>query len=197
MGQFHFDSDTYQQMIEGDVPHYHQLQDNLAACLEDLGDTPQVLDLGVGTGETTLRALARYPHAKMTGIDDNEGMLNAASERLHGSGVTLVRQRLQDELPTGPFDAVVSALSVHHLDGPGKADLFLRVVDILKPSGLFIMGDLVMPEHPVEDPTPFSPEFDLPDSIGDQLRWLAEAGFSTTVPWIEGDLAVFCAVRDS
>jgi len=26
--------------------------------------------------------------------------------------------RLEDELPPGPFDLVVSALAVHHLDGP-------------------------------------------------------------------------------
>ena len=35
--------------------------------------------------------------------------------------------RLEDALPEGNFDLVVSALAVHHLDGAGKADLFARV----------------------------------------------------------------------
>ena len=33
--------------------------------------------------------------------------------------------RLEDPLPPGPFDLVVSALAGHYLDGPTKADLFI------------------------------------------------------------------------
>jgi tRNA (cmo5U34)-methyltransferase len=35
--------------------------------------------------------------------------------------------RLEDALPVGNIDLVVSALAVHHLDGAGKADLFARI----------------------------------------------------------------------
>ena len=33
--------------------------------------------------------------------------------------------------PAGPFDLVASALAVHHLDGPGKAELFRRLAGVL------------------------------------------------------------------
>ena len=41
--------------------------------------------------------------------------------------------RLEDALPEGNFDLVVSARAVRHLDGDGKAELFVRVGDRLRP----------------------------------------------------------------
>jgi tRNA (cmo5U34)-methyltransferase len=67
--------------------------------------------------------LARHPGATLVGIDASADMLAAADV----PGADLRVGRLQDELPAGPFDLVFSVLAVHHLDGPGKADLFRRV----------------------------------------------------------------------
>jgi tRNA (cmo5U34)-methyltransferase len=84
------------------------------------------LDLGAGTGATTLSVLAQHPEASVVILDESEAMLAAARSAL-GEAVTVVVAGLADPLPDGPFDLVVSALAVHHLDGPGKADLFRRV----------------------------------------------------------------------
>ena len=78
-------------------------------------DAGRVLELGTGTGETALRVLARHPGAAWTGIDSSEPMLGRARERLPGADLRLAR--LEDPLPAGPFDLVVSVLAVHHLDG--------------------------------------------------------------------------------
>jgi len=51
-------------------------------------------------------------------------MLAVARGRLEEYDVTLAVADLLDPLPAGRFDLVVSALAVHHLDGPGKATLF-------------------------------------------------------------------------
>ena len=40
-----------------------------------------------------------------------------------------------------------------------------------------------------------SPGVDLPDTVDDQLGWLAEAGLSASVVFAEGDLAVLRADR--
>ena len=85
---------------------------------------------------------------------------------------------------------VASALCVHHLDGAEKADLFRRVRDSLAPGGRFVLADLVLPVDPAAARTPFTPGFDKPDSVADQVRWLSEAGFDVYVTWEEGDLAV-------
>ena len=65
--------------------------------------------------------------------------------------------RLQDPLPEGNFDLVVSALALHHLDGAGKADLFARVAALLRPGGRFVLGDVVVPEDPADAWLPEQP----------------------------------------
>jgi tRNA (cmo5U34)-methyltransferase len=105
----------------------------------------------------------------------------------------LLVSRLQDTLPTGPFDLVVSALAVHHLDAAGKRDLFARVRRVLRPGGRFVLADVVVPEDPADGTTPLSPGFDRPDRLDEQLDWLADAGFAPRVTWGAGDLAVIAA----
>ena len=43
----------------------------------------------------------------------------------------------------GPYDAVVSALSIHHLEDPAKRALFRRAFLALRPGGLFVNADQV------------------------------------------------------
>src|SRR5262249_39868527 len=105
--------------------------------------------------------------------------------------------RLEDALPPGPFDLVVSALAVHHLDGPRKADLFRRVAAVLRPEGRFVLGDVIVPHDPADVVTPVDGVYAQPSSVADQLAWLADAGFDAEATWIDRDLAVLVAeVRD-
>jgi tRNA (cmo5U34)-methyltransferase len=120
-------------------------------------------------------------------------MLAMAHQTLPASRVELRVGRLQDPLPPGPFELVVSALAVHHLDGPAKAALFRHVHDLLAVGGRFILGDVVVPEKPGDAVTPVDGEYDLPDTIEDQLGWLVDAGFEARVTWQSGDLAVLVA----
>jgi cyclopropane fatty-acyl-phospholipid synthase-like methyltransferase len=84
---------------------------------------------------------------------------------------------------------VASALTVHHLQPAGKADLFARVRAVLAPGGRFVLGDVVVPEDERERSTPLS-DFDFPSTVAEQLRWLEDDGFEATVTWRERDLAV-------
>lgn len=188
---FRFDPVGYLEMARSEVPDYDVLQDAVAAAAS-CGAT-RILDLGVGTGETARRVLAANPGAELTGLDGNAEMLAAAGETLPGA--TLVEGRLEDDLPAGPFDLVVSCLAVHHLDGPGKADLFGRVADALAPGGRFVLGDLVVPEDPADVVTPIDGVHDTPSSTPDQLAWLADAGLETDVSWTRRDLVVVTATR--
>ena len=104
-----------------------------------------------------------------------------------------VRER--DDVAAGPFDVVVSALAVHHLDRAGKADLFRRVAGVLAPGGRFVLGDVIEPVDPADVVTPIDGVFDQPSPIADQLRWLADAGFDAEAVWVERDLAVLVAGR--
>jgi len=194
MAQFHWDPATYRSLMRAEVPAYDELQDAVAGATATVS-IRRVLDLGTGTGETAGRVLAMHDDAFLVGVDESDEMLTMARQTLPANRVELRVSRLQDPLPSGPFDVVVSALAVHHLDGSAKAELFGRVHDVLSAGGRFVLGDVVVPDTPTEAVTPVDAEYDLPDTVEDQLRWLGDAGFSARVTWQSGDLAVMVGDR--
>jgi tRNA (cmo5U34)-methyltransferase len=140
--EWEWDPDTYLAEMADEIPGYEELQEAVAAATADARAT-RVLELGTGSGETALRVLANQAGVGWVGIDASEPMLGRARERLPGADLRL--QRLEDELPSRPFDLVVSALAVHHLDGAGKQGLFSRAAGVLEPGGKFVLGDVVVP----------------------------------------------------
>lgn len=188
MGQFHWDPDAYLALMREEVPDYERLQEETVAATGT--DAQRVLELGTGTGETARRMLARHPAAALTGLDASGEMLDRARAALPADRVELRVGRLADPLPEGPFDVVVSALAVHHLDGAGKADLFQRAAASLTPGGRLVVGDVVVPEDPSDVVTPIDGDYDTPSTAADQLRWLAAAGLEPRVTWAHRDLAV-------
>jgi tRNA (cmo5U34)-methyltransferase len=177
--QFHFAPDTYLEMIRADVLRYDELQG------ETVGAIPfppeRVLELGIGTGETTKRLLERFPQAQVTGLDSTPGMVFRAREL----GIEVRLARMEDPLPDGPWDLVISVLSVHHLDADGKRDLFRRVRE---QSRALVIGDVV--EVPRERRVASLTEgFDMPSPARDQAEWC-----DGEVVWEADDLAVIRAV---
>jgi 2-succinyl-5-enolpyruvyl-6-hydroxy-3-cyclohexene-1-carboxylate synthase len=187
-----WDPETYLTWMRREgVPGYDRLQEEAVAATRDV-PARSILELGTGTGETARRLLEARPDAVLVGVDANAAMLVAARERLDPDRVRLELRRLEDPLPDGPFDLVVSALAVHHLQGPEKGDLFRRVRAVLAPGGRFVLADVVVPRDPDAAVTPLS-DVDFPSTADEQRRWLADAGFDATVTWEEGDLAVLAA----
>jgi tRNA (cmo5U34)-methyltransferase len=190
--QFHFDPDTYLEMVRSEVPDYEEFQNAVADCAAEVAaDT--ILELGTGTGETLRRVVARHPSAHATGIDESDGMLAAARTLVPGADLRV--GRLQDPLPAGPFDLVFSALAVHHLDETEKATLFREVAARLNPAGRFVLGDVVVPDDPADVVTPLDEGYDMPSPARDQLEWLADAGLTPALRWTRRDLAVIVADR--
>jgi tRNA (cmo5U34)-methyltransferase len=192
--EWEWDPDTYLAEMADEIPGYEELQDAVVAATAGL-DPVRVLELGTGTGETALRLRSRHPEAQWVGVDASEPMLGRARERLPDADMRL--QRLEDALPPGPFDLVVSALAVHHLDGAGKRDLFSRVAGVLRPGGRFVLGDVVVPAAGQKGPIHIDWEMDVPDSVEDQLAWLRDAGFEAEAVTVRVDLAVFRATLNN
>jgi tRNA (cmo5U34)-methyltransferase len=183
-----WEPEGYPALVRREVPDYERLQDETAAATG--AGARRILELGTGTGETALRVLARHPRATLVGVDASDLMLEGARAALPAGRVDLRLGRLEDPLPDGPFDVVVSALAIHHLDGPAKADLFARVAALLAPGGRFVLADVVVPEDPSDVVTPLDEGFDLPSGVDEQLGWLAAAGLKAQVAWAHRDLAV-------
>jgi tRNA (cmo5U34)-methyltransferase len=193
MGEFRWDPAGYLALMAEEIPDYERLQAAVVEVTTTLVPR-RILELGTGTGETARRMLAVHPAAELVGIDASEAMLLAARQTLPADRVSLLVRRLEDPLPDGPFDLVFSALAVHHLDGPGKADLFTRVRAVLPTGGGFVLADLVVPERPEDVVTPIDGVYDRPSSIDDQVAWLSQAGFEARVHWGHRDLAVLLAL---
>jgi len=185
-----WDPEKYLDDIQVEVPGYRELQDRTAAATQG-AEVRDLLELGIGTGETTRRVLALHPGARLTAIDSSEAMLGRARDGFPDARLQL--SRLEDPLPQGPFDLVVSVLAVHHLDGERKRDLFRRVAAVLRPDGRLVLGDLVVPEREQDCVVPVDGVIDLPDRVADQLDWLHEAGLLAELVWSDRDLAVLRA----
>ena len=196
--QFHFDPDTYLDMVRAEVPGYDELQAAIGRAVASYTGTgaPRVLDLGAGTGSTSRAVLAAQPNARLVLVDENPGMLAVAQDALPAANIErVVIADLTDPLPEGPFDVVVSALAVHHLDGSEKRALFARVHERLLAGGVFAMADVVVPDDPADAFTPLTPDYDKPDRFVDLVQWLTAAGFETDAREQSADLAVFVARR--
>ncbi|HEY5195806.1 MAG TPA: class I SAM-dependent methyltransferase [Solirubrobacteraceae bacterium] len=158
----------------------------------------RVLDVGAGTG-LLARAVARaLPGVELTLLDGAPAMLEQARRAL-GDRARYLYGDLADPLPEGPWDAVVSALAIHHVDDAGKRGLFARIHAAVSPGGVFVNAEQVA------GPTPrlgalyaewherravaagASPDewagaqarmrFDHWASVEDQLDWLRTVGF--------------------
>lgn len=112
------------------------------------GAVRRVLDLGAGTGLLSEAVLARYPGVELVLLDGAEEMLARARERLPAGSTTTVVGDLRAALPQGPFDAVVSALAIHHIEDSDKRALFVRVHDVLAPGGVFVNAEQVLAPTP-------------------------------------------------
>jgi tRNA (cmo5U34)-methyltransferase len=185
-----WDPDAYLATMLGEIPGYEELQQATVAATAGI-DARSVLDLGIGTGETALRVLTRHAGASLVGVDASEPMLRRARERMPAADLRL--GRLEEELPPGPFDLVVSTLVVHHLDAAHKQNLFSRVAQLLRPGGRFILADVVVPRPGEVGPIFIDWEMDVPDSAADQVAWLREAGFEARAEHVRADLAVLVA----
>jgi tRNA (cmo5U34)-methyltransferase len=187
-----WDPDTYLDSMLAEVPAYQEFEEQVAEATVR-SQVGTILELGVGTGETARRVLELHPGARLTGVDASEAMLGRARERLPDADLRV--GRLEDPLPDGPFDLVLSALAVHHLNGAGKRDLFQRVHEVVARGGRFVLGDVVVPDDPTDVQIEIDWVVDLPDRLDDQLEWLRAAGFRAQAVWTWKDLAVVAADR--
>ncbi len=107
------------------------------------GPVARVLDLGAGTGILSAHVAQRHPKVELVLLDGAEPMLEQARRLLAPREIGVVVSDLRDPLPEGPFDAVVSALAIHHLDDDAKRDLNARVLAALRPGGVFVNAEQV------------------------------------------------------
>jgi tRNA (cmo5U34)-methyltransferase len=129
-----------------------------------------------------------------------------------------------EALPGGRYDAAVSSYAIHHLPAARKRALFAEIRELLEPGAMFVNMDFVAIAGPlaglfdeqmvanaiaaehahhgarsdeqVEQELLADGDDDQPDTVQEQLQWLADAGFEQPevhFKWAEA--AVFGGTR--
>jgi SAM-dependent methyltransferase len=191
--------------LSREIPHRLIAETMLMEALPK--QVERFLDLGTGDGRLLAAIRERHPDARGVGFDASEPMLGRAAERFAGDA--LVELRRHDlRLPlgdTGPADAVVSGLAIHHLADERKRELFGEIHTLLTRGGVFANLDLVSAASPWLHErfrreigrTRDDPSDQLAD-LSEQLDWLREVGFDEVdchFKWLE--LALVVAVKES
>lgn len=179
----------------------------------------KILDLGAGSGLLTVLIRNRFPDAHIHLIDFSAPMLSLASGRM-GNNQRITYQRadyVKEALPDG-LCAVVSSLSIHHLDDDEKRAVFKKVHASLKPNGVFVNAEQVAgptpaleerykalwldqvraagATEPQIEASLYRQQEDRCSPVGEQLRWMREAGFADADCWYKDNrFAVMAGTR--
>ena len=111
----------------------------------------QILDLGAGTGLLTALVKVRFPDVSFHLIDLSAAMLDKAKKRFAGDPqVTFEVGDYSVCTLQGRYHAVVSALSIHHLNDGAKRTLFETIRNVLLPGGVFVNAEQVLGPTPAK-----------------------------------------------
>ncbi len=142
--------------------------------LAGLRDGHRVLDVGCCTGNLLRSTGKLHPEVSLVGLDPDHQSLRRAGRKARRAGMTVQWDRgfAQDlPYPDASFDRVFSSLMLHHLDGPSKVALLAEVRRVLRPDGMLILADAVVPHDFGSDR--------MRDNVGGAVSQLiAGAGFA-------------------
>ena len=199
------------------IPCFHRFYEVAVSLIPS--DADDILDLGAGTGLLSAFIRARFPDACLHMIDNSEPMLAKARERFSRDQETVFQLADYTTAQWGSqYDAIVSALSIHHLEDPAKQLLFHKIYAALKPGGVFINAEQVLgptaalearykqlwleqvralgaTEQQIADSL-YRQQEDRCASVENHLTWLRAAGLADADCWFKDNrFAVLAATK--
>jgi ubiquinone/menaquinone biosynthesis C-methylase UbiE len=122
---------------------FEPVQRTVLALAESQAAQPaSILDVGCGTGRLLRSAAARFPHARLMGIDAAGEMVRQAQALTSDSAVTF-REGTAEALPfdDDAFDLIFSTLTFHHWSDQRGA--IREVARVLAPGGKWLLADFM------------------------------------------------------
>jgi len=170
-----------------------------------------IVDVGCGTGSTSLLLHRTEPRARVVGVDPDPGVLaiarrKAAAVRATVSWVTGMGDALPDLLNAAPADTAVSTLVLHQCPMRTKRAILASMYAVLRPGGKLVIADYGLQRtalmrlafRTVQLADGFSDT--RPNAEGVLPRLMTEAGFTDVreaevVPTVTGSISVYVASR--
>ncbi|MBB6324896.1 tRNA (cmo5U34)-methyltransferase [Algoriphagus iocasae] len=167
----------------------------------------QLLDVGCGAGNYTIKMLSKLPNLHCTLVDLSLPMLQKAEERVSKATTGKIRTVQQDireaKLEDHGFDIILAGAVLHHLrDDEDWEQTFTKLYHLLKPGGCLMISDLITQENPILDAytwerygdylediggkeyrqkvLDYVDKEDSPRSMSYQLELMKKVGFSST-----------------
>jgi tRNA (cmo5U34)-methyltransferase len=145
----HFDSEAkvFDEGVLKTVPYYKQM---IAVIVEMLPFPRQkkvvLMDVGTGTGNIAYNLKSAFPNSQLVCLDLSPNMLAIAEEKLKSfPGVEYVVADVSSYKFDRKYDAIVSSLTLHHLETDADKHAFhKKAFQALKKGGLFINADIIV-----------------------------------------------------
>ncbi len=194
-------SENYTSDMQKCVPHYDYLLSCFSSGFSANLEPQRILDLGCGNGNVTQELLKIFPRAKYTLLDVSQEMLNSCSERFKETKIKPITSYFNDyKFPSNSFDIVAAGFSMHHCSAIDKQELFKKIYNSLRDTGVLTLSDLIIDKNDVNHSKLIEQwgklvnshfpdgekwtwimehydEYDKPDSLENQLKWLRNVGF--------------------
>lgn len=118
------------------------------ACKRIVPEAKNILDIGCGAGNYTLKMLSKIAHLNCTLVDLSLPMLERALERVSKETAGVVEAKQGDIREVGlnenTFDIILAGAVLHHLrDDQDWETTFMKLFKLLKPGGCLMISDLI------------------------------------------------------
>jgi tRNA (cmo5U34)-methyltransferase len=113
-----------------------------------------LLDIGCGAGNYTLKMLSKLPNLNCTLIDLSKPMLDKAYERISketNGEVKAIQSDIREvDLQGNSYDIILAGAVLHHLrDDQDWEFVFTKIFNALKDGGCFMISDLIKQESAI------------------------------------------------
>jgi ubiquinone/menaquinone biosynthesis C-methylase UbiE len=141
VGQFDVWSERYERS-KWQWLHFDRVHGRAFSLAARFGEPGAVLDVGCGTGRMLRAAHARWPKARLVGVDPSEGMVQVG-RRLTPAEIHLAGAEAMP-LPDRSIDLAFSTIAFHHWSDQARG--LREIARVLRPGGGLVLIDNIGPD---------------------------------------------------
>ena len=123
-------------------PNETWIRESLVKAIQ--GKPQRILDLGCGTGTTTLMLKRRFPEAEVVGLDLSPQMLVVCDRKAKDANLDIIFRQgnaMETGLEAESFDVVCATLLFHETPTPVAQTILQESLRLLKPDGQVLILD--------------------------------------------------------